>query len=143
MKKFLMLFVSLFLVLTTFTSCSYEILGNVKRKTPIVSNGGLESYPNYNESFDGDEALKTLIMNENKTLISSSTTYDKMDESGNLYLNGEQTGTKLYKHSASVGLYGGDVSDKEKAVIKRIDITPRNLGNYITGLYAPAGDRDI
>ena len=156
MKKLLMLFVTSFLILISLVSCSnekgfdysnegivgqsHEILGHVKRKLPKVSNGGLERYPIYNESFDGDEAEKTLIMNENKTLISSSSTYDKMDESGNLYLNGEATGSKLYKHSASVGLYGGDVSDKEKAVIKKINITPRNLGNYITGLYAPAGE---
>ena len=63
-----------------------------------------------------------------------------MDENGNLFLEGQPINKKLYKHSASIGLYGGDVSDEEKAVIKKINITPRPLGNYITGLYAPAGE---
>lgn len=156
MKKCLMFILSSILILITLVSCtnekgfeypnegkvlqSYEILGNTKRKLPVVSDGGLERYPEYNKTFDGDIEEKTAIYNENKELISSNNTYDKMDELGNLYLNGKETGKKLYKHSASIGLYGGDVSDKEKAVIKKINITPRNLGNYITGLYAPAGE---
>lgn len=156
MKKYLMFILSSFLILVTLVSCknensfeysnngivlqSHEILGNVKRKKPIVSNGGLERYPEYNKTFDGDEEEKKAIYNENKEFIASNNTYDEMDEQGNLYLGGKPTGKQLYKHSASFGLYGGDVSDKEKAVIKKINITPRILGNYITGLYAPAGE---
>ena len=64
-----------------------------------------------------------------------------MDSTGKLYLNGTYTGNNLYKHSASVGLYGGDVADSEPAVIKKIIISsPRLIGNYLTGLYAPAGE---
>ena len=156
MKKLLMFLVSSFLLLTTLSSCgnenetlytnegkvlqSYEILGTVKRKTPSVSNEGLDRYPLYNQTFDGDLEEKTRILEENKLLNASSTTYDSMDENGNLFLEGNATGRQLYKHSASVGLYGGNVSADEKAVIKKINITPRRLGNYITGLYAPAGE---
>lgn len=155
MKKYIMLVFSLFLILIT-VSCgkekpyeysnegkvlqSYEILGNVKRKLPEVSNEGLARYPEYNVSFDGTQEEKEAIANENKLLNASNTTYNSMDEAGNLYLDGNSINRKLYKHSASIGLYGGNVNDDEKAVIKKINITPRNLGNYITGLYAPAGE---
>ena len=63
-----------------------------------------------------------------------------MDEYGNLYLGGEKTGKKLYKHSAAVGLYEGNVSDDEQAVVKQITIKSRPAGNHLTGLYAPAGE---
>lgn len=119
---------------------SFEILGNVKRKKPEVSNEGLDRYPEYNKVFDGDEQEKKDIEAENKLLNASPQTYDSMNENGELFLNGSPIGRRLYKHTGSIGLYGGDISDKEKAIIKRIDITPRKLGNYITGLYAPAGE---
>ena len=155
MRKYLMFILSIFLVMTL-VGCgnkkdvkyinegkvlqSHEILGNVKRQKPVISNGGLDRYPEYNVSFEGTLEEKQLIADENKLLNASSTTYDSMDENGNLFLEGQPINKKLYKHSASIGLYGGDVSDEEKAVIKKINITPRPLGNYITGLYAPAGE---
>ena len=155
MRKYLMFILSIFLVMTL-VGCgnkedvkytnegkvlqSHEILGIVKRQKPVISNGGLDRYPEYNVSFDGTLEEKQLIADENKLLNASSTTYDSMDENGNLFLEGQSINKKLYKHSASIGLYGGEVSDEEKAVIKKINITPRPLGNYITGLYAPAGE---
>lgn len=62
-----------------------------------------------------------------------------MDAEGNLYLNGAANGKKLYKHSGSVGLYGGNVSDNEPAVIKKVTLHNRGYDSYsVTGLYAPA-----
>ncbi|MBQ9448913.1 MAG: M60 family metallopeptidase [Acholeplasmatales bacterium] len=117
-----------------------EILGTVPRQTPTVSNGGLSSYPSYYVNFT-DTSMNQALTDENDTLIASSSTYDSMDSTGKLYLNGTYTGNNLYKHSASVGLYGGDVADSEPAVIKKIIISsPRLIGNYLTGLYAPAGE---
>ena len=43
-----------------------------------------------------------------------------MDKDGNLILNGVATGKKLYKHSASVGMYMGDVDNNEPAISKNI-----------------------
>lgn len=37
-------------------------------------------------------------------------------------------------------MYEGDVKNDEPAIIKRLTIRPRNSGNHITGLYAPAGE---
>lgn len=117
-----------------------EILGTVPRQTPTVSNGGLSSYPSYYVNFT-DTSMNQALTDENDTLIASSSTYDSMDSTGKLYLNGTYTGNNLYKHSTSVGLYGGDVADSEPAVIKKIIISsPRLIGNYLTGLYAPAGE---
>lgn len=155
MKKYIMFVFSLFLIMIT-VGCdkqesfdysnegkvlqSHEIIGNVKRDIPEISNEGLNKYPEYNVAFQGSLEEKEAVANENKLLNASNSTYDSMDEHGNLYLNGNAINRKLYKHSASVDLYGGNVTDSEKAVIKKINITPRALGNYITGLYAPAGE---
>ena len=118
-----------------------EYLGTTERKIPEVSNGGLERYPEYGVTLSGaTEDEKNAIIAENDQLRASSTTYDAMDADGNLYLNGEATGKKLYKHTASAGMYEGDVADDEPAIIKRITMQARPAGNHITGLYAPAGE---
>ena len=80
------------------------------------------------------------ILAENNKLIASSTTYDEIGSDGKLYLNGEYIGRDLYKHIFSVGLYGGGVSDEEKAIKKVMKINPVSTTNYITGLYAPPGE---
>ena len=59
---------------------------------------------------------------------------------GKLYLKGEYINRELYKHVFSVGLYGGNVADTEKAVKKVMKINPVSTTNYITGLYAPPGE---
>ena len=117
-----------------------EYLGNVSRTKPQVSNGGLPQYPSYGITLSLSTEERQAVIAENNRLNASASTYTSMDANGNLYLNGRATGEKLYKHSASVGLYEGDVSDEEQAVIKQITITPRSRGNHITGLYAPAGE---
>lgn len=119
---------------------SYEILGNVSRRKPVEQNEGLARYPVYNQSFSATEEEKQAILAENKYLVSSSETYNSMDKDGKLFLDGVSTGRKLYKHTAANMMYGGNISDSEPAVSKKITIKPRNLGNYITGLYAAPGE---
>ena len=118
---------------------SAEYLGTTDRRLPEVLDGGLERYPQYGVTLSNATAEeKSAILSENASLCASASTYDGTD--GNLYLNGAATGNKLYKHSASVGLYEGDVSDDEPAIIKRITMQARPTGNHLTGLYAPAGE---
>ena len=62
------------------------------------------------------------ILAENNELIASSSTYDEIRSDKTLYLNNEDTGKSLFKHIFSVGLYGGDISDDEKAVRKVMKI---------------------
>ena len=118
-----------------------EIIGSYERTLPVISNGGLTRYPVYGTVLeDATTEEKQRILDENDSLVASDATYDSMDANGNLYLNGNPTGAKLYKHSASAGMYYGDVSDHEKAVIEKVRVKSRPSGNYITGLYAPAGE---
>ena len=125
---------------TSKVSMTAEYLGTVERQHPEVKDEGLEKYPVYGTNLSATDEEKQAILDENAKLNASSTTYDSMDEFGNLYLNGEATGKKLYKHTASVGMYEGNVSDDEPAIIKRLTIKSRSYGNHITGLYAPAGE---
>ena len=122
-----------------------QILGTVKREVPDVLDGGLSSYPNYGYAFDtAGSTLSTNVYNENKNMMTSNTTYDAIDNEGYFLLNGVRTGTKLFKHSASVGMYSTDktyqISDKEVAVIKKIIYKAKNKTNYLTGLYAAPGE---
>ena len=119
---------------------SAEYLGTAERRLPEVSDGGLSRYPAYGVGFSATTEEKQAIIDENTALNASASTYDSMDAEGSLYLNGERTSGRLYKHTAAAGMYEGDVSDTEPALIKRISIQPRSGGNHITGLYAPAGE---
>ena len=42
--------------------------------------------------------------------------------------------------TSSKGMYFGDVSDNEPAVIQRVTLKQLEDRNYITGVYAPAGE---
>ena len=119
---------------------SAEYLGTVERHLPEVSDGGLSRYPAYGVDFSATTEEKQAVLDENAALNASGSTYDSMDAEGNLYLNGAPTGGKLYKHTAAAGMYEGDVSDSEPALIKRLSVRSRSGGNHITGLYAPAGE---
>ncbi len=124
-------------------SQGFEKQGNVQRKIPqTTSNEGLNSrYPTYGTSLENiTDEEKDNLLSESNLLMASTNTYDSMDSDGNLYLNQTKTGRKLYKHTSSVGMYYGDVSDNESAVSKKITIIPSEVRNYITGLYAPAGE---
>ncbi len=141
---------------------AYSVVGEAVRRKPELSDEGLSRYPVYGQNFrkSGDETdgdftlLKTAVLAENAylnacpsaVLAGECTNYDAFDSDGYVYLNGEPVigsdgnRRRLYKHTASQNMYFGNVSDNEKAVIKRIKIQPRASGNYITGLYAPAGE---
>lgn len=116
-----------------------EYLGTVGRKTPQVKNGGLSKYPAYGTSISLTQEERQAVLDENNAL-NAGASYDSMDANGYLYLNGQKTGGVLYKHTAAAGLYEGDVSDSEPAIVKRISMLPHGRGNNITGLYAPAGE---
>lgn len=125
----------------TIVNQASKIIGSCKRNIPEVSDEGLERYPQYGvELSDCDSLEKQAILAENSLLNAQEGYYDSMDKDGNLYLNGQSINRRLYKHTASIGMYYGDVLDTDEAVIKEITINPRKQGNYITGLYAPAGE---
>ena len=117
-----------------------EIIGYNSRTIPEIG------YEEVNEqiSFGGDntalDSKYEAILAENNKLIASSTNYDEIGSDGKLYLNGRYIGRNLYKHVFSIGLYGGNVADSEKSVIKKIKLNPDSSTNYLTGLYAPPGE---
>lgn len=122
-----------------------EYLGTVARQHPETRDEGLPAYPVYGTVLYGsgeatDAEAKQALLNEDSFLRAGDATYDSMDQDGNLYLNGVSVGRKLYRHTASAGMYFGDVSDDEPALVKRIRIRSRASGDHITGLYAPAGE---
>lgn len=141
---------------------AYSVLGTTNRRAPECKNEGLSRYPVYGQTLkkaDGESdedffELKQGILSENAylnsdpngTISGNCTNYDSMDESGYLYLNGEPAldgkgeHRRLYKHTAAENMYFGNVGDDQAAVIKQIKIQPRQIGNYLTGLYAPAGE---
>lgn len=119
---------------------SFTILGETKRQEAIIADEG-NRYPTYGTSLKNiTDEEKTNLINEANYLKSSSSTYDKMDEDGNLYLNDVLLDRKLYKHTTALNNYYGTPDDNEAGVIKKIDINATRRGNYITGLYAPAGE---
>ncbi|MDE5654320.1 MAG: M60 family metallopeptidase, partial [Clostridia bacterium] len=138
---------------TTEVGYSAEYLGEVDRNIPTeMKNGGLaQGYPKYGYTQSLTTEQKNAVILESWKLCSINTrigsdgypkgTYDSMDAKGNLYLNGEATGEKLYKHTASVGMYMGDVADNEPAIVKKVTLRHRYSNSYsLTGLYAPAGE---
>lgn len=129
---------------------NYNIISGIKEKyygsiernvLSSFKDNGLSSYPKYGQTYQTDlvEALKE----ENKSFLTGENTYDEIDEQGNLLLRGEKTGNKMFKHTASKGLYSLNdnvISDDEKAIIKEITYDKLNNSNYITGLYAAPGE---
>ena len=142
-----------------------EVLGEVERNIPAQTRDeGLSVYPRYGSTLGtviggGDAQVKArdALIYESSYLTAANTWnggaggYTWMDENGFLYkgttaepeqvLDKSGHHRRLYKHTASVGLYGGDVSNSEKAIIKRVTLRPRGYNSYsVTGVYAPAGE---
>ncbi len=142
-------------------------LGTTERVKPIseIKNGGLSEYPVYGKTLssvigsDPDKvAARNALIRESSYLTATGTwnggagEYTWMDKDGKLYrgstanpiptVDGSNNQRQLYKHTASVGLYGGDVSDDEPGVIKQLTFRPRGYtrGYNVTGIYAPAGE---
>lgn len=139
---------------TTAVGYHGELLSeNVARVKPIETpmNEGLPKYPEFGKTLSVDTDEKIALIRESSYLTATGTAnagggnYKWMDKDGMLY-NGttsapEETGRQLYQHTASIGLYHGDVLDSEAAVSKRITMRPRGYNGYgVTGLYAPAGE---
>ena len=135
---------------TTQVGAYYVETGTVKRNKPVseARDGGLASgYPEYGKTLNLTTEQKNAIIEENNSLV-AGTSYDKMDQNGYLYLKGEPVKDasgehrQLYRHTASVGLYYGDVSDSEPGVVKQMSFRHRTYNSYyeVTGLYAPAGE---
>ena len=127
---------------------------NIERNKPVTEtkDEGLGDYPVYGTTYKGSVPQNDIIT-ESSYLTATGTSnaggggYTWMDESGYLY-SGKRpttaenaTGRQLYKHTASVGLYHGDVKDTELGVEKAVTIRPRGYNSYsVTGIYAPAGE---
>ena len=142
-----------------------EVLGTVDRNIPNrTRDEGLTVYPKYGHALStvigGDDdkvAARDALIYESSYLSAAGTWnggaggYTWMDKDGFLY-----TGTveepvpvldksghhrRLYKHTTAIGLYGGDVSDDEPGIIKKVTMRPRGYNGYgVTGVYAPAGE---
>ena len=142
-----------------------SIIGTVERNIPkTVRDEGLGVYPKYGYTLStviGSEKDKLnarlALINESSYLTATGTSnaggggYTWMDENGFLYsgTRAEPVATldksgkqrRLYKHSASAGLYMGDVSDDEPGIIKEVTMRNRAYNGYgVTGVYAPAGE---
>lgn len=122
---------------------NFEDLGYVDRNiSKDYNNEGIcERYPVYGKGLDNisDTEKDNLIAEANK-LFADEGNYDAIDQNGNYILNGVATGKKLYKHTASKDMYEGNVSDTEKAIIRKVNVNPTIWRNYITGLYAAPGE---
>ena len=142
-------------------------VGTVNRVRPVkeirdgglVASGMISAYPTYGytlrEVIGTDDAqvnARNALIAEANRLAATGTAnagggggYTWMDKDGYLYggtvSNPVATQRQLYKHTASVGMYGGDVSDDEPGVIKQVTMRPRGYSGYgVTGIYAPAGE---
>ena len=143
-----------------------RVIGNVARVKPVAEmrNEGLGEYPVYGTTLrsvlgttDDKVAARNALIRESSYLTSSNTWngggggYTWMDKNGYLYsgttfepiktVDAQNNHRQLYKHTASVGMYFGDVADDEPAIIKEVTLRPRGYNSYsVTGVYAPAGE---
>ncbi len=147
---------------TTRVGFSSEVIGTVSRNIPPETRDeGLSTgYPKYGYTLSGvigsgKESLRDALIAESNYLCANGTSnasgngggYNRMDENGYLYNGTEPVLDKngmhrrLYKHTGAVGMYLGDVSDDEEAIIKRVKMRARGYNGYgVTGVYAPAGE---
>lgn len=122
---------------------SFTDLGNINRNIPkdTKNEGICLRYPTYGTSLENiTEEEKNNLIKESSLIFPGTNTYTSLDKDGNYLLDGNLTGKKIYKHTASIDMYEGNVSDEEKAAIRKIDINATIWRNYITGLYAAPGE---
>ena len=134
----------------------------------LVSSGKIPSYPKFGYTPQGilgttedKKAMRNALIAESAYVASANTShnsgasprpYNMMDQDGKLwYAHGGTispsleadglTQRTLYPHTSSVGMYGGNVSDSEPRIVKKVTMRPRGYSGYgVTGLYAPAGE---
>ncbi len=151
---------------TTAVGYSNQTIGTVERNIPQNSRDeGLGVYPKFGYtlstvigSSEENIAARKALIAESSYLTATGTwnagggNYKWMDKDGYLY-NGTTADPqptldkygkhrRIYKHSASAGLYMGDVSPDEPGIIKSVTMRPRayTRGYGVTGVYAPAGE---
>ena len=133
---------------------SSVVLGTVERNKPVkeIRDEGLEKYPVFGKNLTGVDQIA--LIRESSYLTATGTAnaggggYTWMDKDGYLYSGTRPataenaTGRQLYQHTASVGLYHGNVADDEPAIVKQVTLRPRTYRSYysVTGVYAPAGE---
>ncbi len=136
-----------------------------------MKNEGLASgYPKYGSTLSGvlgntedKKAARSALIDEADYFCAQGThnncgngnngagTYTWMDKDGYLYsgsvaapvkaVDSKGNQRQLYKHTASVGMYLGNVADDEPGIIKEVTLRSRGYGSYsVTGVYAPAGE---
>lgn len=152
---------------TSMVGFSGRVIGEVERNIPEKTRDeGLGVYPKYGYtlstvigSSNENIAARNALIAESNYFCANGTHnnsgngggYTWMDKDGYLYtgttaepvpaLDKNDKHRRLYKHSASVGLYMGDVSNDEPGIIKEVTIRPRKYNSYsVTGVYAPAGE---
>lgn len=152
---------------TSLVGYSGKVTGTVERVKPIdeLKNEGLPDYPKYGYTLSnvlgsGEDkvAARQALIAESSYLTATGTRnaggggYTWMDKDGYLYSgttadpvpaldSDTNEHRQLYKHSASVGLYLGDVADDEPGIVKKVTMRPRGYYGYsVTGIYAPAGE---
>ncbi len=152
---------------TTQVGFSGRELGTAERVKPVAElrNEGLNEYPKFGYTLsnvigttaDKVAARNTLIAEANYLCATGTANagggggYTWMDENGMLYAGTRAQPTEaigkdgnqrqLYAHTASVGMYLGNVADDEPRIVKEVVMRPRGYNGYgVTGIYAPAGE---
>ncbi len=152
---------------TTAVGFYSQQIGEVDRAVPETTRDeGLGVYPKFGYtlntvigSSEQNLAHRNALIQEANYLCANGTFnnsgngggYVWMDKDGYLYngttanpipaLDKLEKHRRLYKHSASAGLYFGDVAEDEPGIIKKITLRPRGYNSYsVTGVYAPAGE---
>lgn len=135
----------------------------------LVSSGAISAYPVYGRTPSGildgggtdNSSKRNALIAESVYIASSNTShnsgasprpYNMMDAEGKLWYADGGAVTKsleadgvtqrtLYAHTASVGMYGGNIDENEPRIVKEVTMRPRGYSGYgVTGLYAPAGE---
>jgi hypothetical protein len=153
---------------TTAVGFSGVVTANTERIRPVdeLKDEGLPSgYPKFGYTLQnviGSDpekvAARNALISEANYMCATGTRnagsgggYTWMDQNGFLYsgttaepvetLDSEGRHRQLYKHTAAVGMYFGDVADDEPGIVKSVTIRPRSYNSYsVTGVYAPAGE---
>ncbi len=152
---------------TTAVGFYSQQIGEVDRAVPETTRDeGLGVYPKFGYtlntvigSSEQNLAHRNALIQEANYLCANGTFnnsgngggYVWMDKDGYLYngttanpipaLDKLEKHRRLYKHSASAGLYFGDVAEDEPGIIKKVTLRPRGYNSYsVTGVYAPAGE---
>ena len=114
---------------------SFTDLGNINRNIPkdTKNEGICLRYPTYGTSLENiTEEEKDNLIKESSLIFPGTNTYTSLDKDGNYLLDGNLTGKKIYKHTASIDMYEGNVSYEESArryYLERLLL--HEIGHYV------------